>query len=287
MGIGRNGGGKDEEAEEGHDQDIVHPEQQFAVRRRDRRQHNGHGIGPEGGPGHDHRDDQDEQRQVKNPPASSGRLPGILPARRADLLPRIFPVQEEDEADEQQGGGGAQGKHVQHEMSRADVCLPVQEQVLRAAEGRQQGSADGGNILHGDHGQDVLFLLPAPEQQDCQRHEDDQRHVVGDEHGREKHPEHQEQGQGGHPLHPGSQAHHRLQHVLAFEAFQDAQHHQQGPQGPPVDVPDQLRGGRCHDQGDRRCQYGQGQHKFLLQKLNDFLHFQRSFRPAFRGQRKV
>ena len=91
---------------------------------------------------------------------------------------------------------------MQHEVPGGDVRLPIEKQVLRAAEGHEQGTADGGDVLERQHGKDVLFLSGTAEQQDRQRYEDDQRDIVGHKHGREEDTEDQEKGQGGHPFHP-------------------------------------------------------------------------------------
>ena len=89
---------------------------------------------------------------------------------------------------------------MQHEMPCADPGLSVEKQILRTAEGRQQASPDGGDILHGDHKQDVFFLASAAEEPDGQRNEDDQGDVVRDEHGTEEDPEDQKQRQVRHPF---------------------------------------------------------------------------------------
>ena len=72
------------------------------------------------------------------------------------------------------------------------------------------------------------------------------------------------------------------QDVFLLEALQDAQHHQERTEGVPVDIPEQLRGGRRDDQCDSGSQERQCQHQFLFQETEELFHFLQSFQLPFR-----
>ena len=112
------------------------------------------------------------------------RLPRCgFSGRKLDGFVQIFAVQHADKHDQQYRRHCAERQHMQHKLPDTRAELREQKQILRAAEGHQQGTADCRDILHGDHRQDVLLLFPGTENQDCQRHKDHERDVIRHEHG--------------------------------------------------------------------------------------------------------
>ena len=156
--------------------------------------------------------------------------------------------------------------------SRADTGTSEKKQVLGTAEGGQHGAADGGDILHGDHGKDIVFLSPGPEQQNGQGDEDDEGNVIGDKHGGKEHRKHQKQGKPHHGADPAGKPDQRQKNILLLEALQHREHHEEHGKGMPIDLSQKRGAGGRDQQGNQRRQQRNRQHQIFFEQFRNFFH---------------
>ena len=161
---------------------------------------------------------------------------------------------------------------MQQKSPETDLRLPVEEEVLRTAEGHQERTADGGDVFECQHREDVALLSRVSKQQDGQRNEDQQRYVVCNEHRREEYAEHQKQRQSAHRMQLSCQSHHRRQNVFLLKALQHAKHHQQRAKCSPVDLSQQILCRRRDQKTDHRGQHGKRQHGLLTDPSHNSFH---------------
>ena len=240
------GGGKHKEAEEGQQQHIIRPQQNFAVDDQDGDRDSHRDEAPEGGAADDCPQHHGEDAEIGGAPEPSLRRPfageGHIP--NAGAHAKVPPVQRQHKSHKKRRRHEPQREHIPHKAERRNARLSVDKEVLRAAEGGEQRAAHGGDIFHSDDGQDIPLPSAGAEEHDGQRDKDDQRDVVGDEHGREKDREHQKKRKRRHGTDAAGKPQQRTEDILALEALKYRQHHEKGGEGVPVDVREQSCRGR-------------------------------------------
>jgi len=143
----------------------------------------------------------------------------------------------------------------------------VQEEVLGVAH-RGEGTADiGGDGLQDDDVHEGALLTASGEGDDGERDEGDEGHIVGDEHRGEEGQGHQGEGNPSKIGGDGEQCvGEGLEHAVMFKPRDDEHQGEEHGNGLPIDRGGVQGTGRNHDHGGEGEEYGDDEHRLLLQQ---------------------
>ena len=258
--------GEDEEAAEGEQQVVIDAPEQRPVRQQQEQQRRA------GGRDVMHKAEhcgkaQQEQRDI------GGEPPAVRNARRLrkryvdPAAGRGGPQRRRRKRDEAQEG---ERQHRTEELPGPERIARIQIEVLRIADGRGHAAKVGRHGLQRAHAHGQRLRLRLAQQEEGERHERDERHVVCHQHGHEERQQHQQQAQRPERAFPGEQALcEQVEQAAPHKSLHDRHQREQQAQYAQINI-GKIRRIRRHEQrGEQRRDESDAQYRFGARPAQD------------------